>query len=59
MSTVTEATMVLCDDVERDFECLRLMCIAVDDALEEHGRLGHSVVVMHDEKVLWLAPGEY
>lgn len=51
--------MVLCDDVERDFECLRLMCIAVDDALEEHGRLGHSVVVMHDEKVLWLAPGEY
>lgn len=58
MSTVTEATMVLHEDAQRDLECLRLMRLTVDEALEEHRRLGHSVVVLRDEKVAWLTSTE-
>ena len=59
MSKVVESTKVLHEDSERDFEWLRGMRIAVDETLGEHRRLGHSVVVLRDEKVVWLKPGEY
>ena len=59
MSNEVHSTKVLCEDDERDLEWLRLMRLAVDGALEEHRRLGHSVVVLRDEKVVWPVPGEY
>ena len=59
MSDAVESTRVLREDTERDLEWLRLMRLAVDEALEEHRRLGHSVVVVRNEKVVWLKPGEY
>jgi hypothetical protein len=32
---------------------------AVADAIDEHRRLGHPIVVARNGKVLWLQPGEY
>jgi hypothetical protein len=32
---------------------------AVTNAIDEHRRLGHPIVVSRDGKVLWLQPGEY
>ena len=59
MSNAVDSTRVLNEDAERDREWLRLMRIAVDEALEEHRRLGYSVVVVRSESVVWLTPGEY
>ena len=59
MSNAVDSTRVLNEDAERDREWLRLMRIAVDEALKEHRRLGHSVVVVRSESVVWLTPGEY
>ena len=59
MSKAIEAANVLHEDTERDLEWPRLMRLAVDEALEEHRRRGHSVEVVRNEKVVWLKPGEY
>lgn len=32
---------------------------AVTQAIDEHRRLGHPIVVSRNGKVLWLQPGEY
>ncbi len=32
---------------------------AVTQAIDEHRRLGRSIVVARNGKVLWLQPGEY
>ena len=53
----TEAIVESFDTLfENDNEVDYLAKVAVRDALREHKRLGQSVVVWQDGKVVWVAP---
>jgi hypothetical protein len=43
----------------RRSELEQAMRDAVAEALDEHRKAGHTIVVFRDEKVVWLKPGEY
>jgi hypothetical protein len=42
----------------RRSELEQAMRDAVAEALDEHRKAGHTIVVFRDEKVVWLKPGE-
>jgi hypothetical protein len=44
---------------QRRHERTRNVQQAVTNAIDEHRRLGHPIVVSRNGKVLWLQPGEY
>jgi hypothetical protein len=44
---------------QKRLERTRNMQEAVTNAIDEHRRLGHPIVVLRNGKVLWLQPGEY
>ena len=44
---------------QRRLERTRNVQQAVTNAIDEHRRLGHPIVVSRNGKVLWLQPGEY
>ena len=53
----TEAIVESFDTLfENDNEVDYLAKVAVRDALREHKRLGQSVVIWQDGKVVWVAP---
>jgi hypothetical protein len=44
---------------QKRLERIRDVEQAVRNAIDEHRRLGHPIVVSRNGKVLWLQPGEY
>lgn len=44
---------------QRRLEETRRMREAVKEAIDEHRRLGQSIVIAREGTVIWLKPGEY